>query len=261
MRKLKKWPPFRKYRLYRKISNYQSPTKVWVSSFLSVNRNGISASAIMKKIEKWSPFCKYWSYGKMSNYWPPKVWVSNFWSVNRNGILGSAIMNKSKNDCHFININCTEKFRITDPPKVWVSSFPSVGRNGISVSAIMKKFKNGCHFININHTEKFQFTDPPKSLGLRFSECQQKQNIRVSHYGKIEKWPPFRKYQSFGSPFNPTSHLCVALDYLIFVTFMWSESPGINIRFFDLSHSWTVTVQSHLWFTQLLRFRELFIAL
>ena len=32
------------------------PPKVWVSSFLSVDRNGISALAIMKKIEKWPPF-------------------------------------------------------------------------------------------------------------------------------------------------------------------------------------------------------------
>ena len=41
-------------------------------------------------------------------------------------------------------------------------------------------------------TEKFQITNfPPKSLGLRFSECQQKWNISVSHYEKIEKWLPF----------------------------------------------------------------------
>ena len=58
----------------------------------------------------------------------------------------------------------------------------------------MKKLKNGHHSVNINHTEKFQLTDPPKSLGLWFSVCQQKWNISVSHYEKIEKWPPFHKY-------------------------------------------------------------------
>ena len=61
------------------------PAKVWVSSFMSVNRNGIFALAIMKKlkngcdcvnicvgyyekIKKWLPFCKYASYGNILNY-------------------------------------------------------------------------------------------------------------------------------------------------------------------------------------------------
>ena len=56
----------------------------------------------------------------------------------------------------------------------------------------MKKLKNGHHFINIDNTEKFQITDPPESLGLWFSECQQKWNISVSHYEKIENGQPFR---------------------------------------------------------------------
>ena len=85
-----------------------------------------------------------------------------------------------------------EKFQITDPPpKVWVSSFLSVNRNGISALAIMKKLKNGCHFVNINHTEKFKLLTPPQSLGLQFSKCQQKWNISIGHYEKIEKWLPF----------------------------------------------------------------------
>ena len=29
----------------------------------------------------------------------------------------------------------------------------------------------------------------PSSLGLRFSECQQKRKIGVGHYRKWEKWP------------------------------------------------------------------------
>ena len=107
-----------------------------------------------EKIEKWLPFHKYRSYRKISNYWPPKIWVS---------------------------------------------SFPSVNGNGISVLAIMKKLKNGYHFVNIDHMEKVQINDPPPppKFGSPFSVCQWKQNISIIHYEKIEKWPPFCKYQSY----------------------------------------------------------------
>ena len=64
-----------------------------------------------------------------------------------------------------------------------------------------EKLKNGHHFININCTEKFQITDP-QNLGLRFSECQWKWNISIGHDKKIEKWPPFYKYQSHGKVLN-----------------------------------------------------------
>ena len=93
--------------------------KVWVSGFLSVDRNGISALGIMKKlknghhfvninctekfqitnpkvwvsgflsvnisighyekIEKWPPFCEYWLYGKFSNYQPPHPQSLGLW--------------------------------------------------------------------------------------------------------------------------------------------------------------------------------------
>ena len=43
------------------------------------------------------------------------------------------------------------------------------------------------------------------------------ENLHHGHYEKIEKWPPFRKYWSFGSPVYPTSHVCVVLHFLIFV--------------------------------------------
>ena len=65
--KCEKWPPFCKYLLYRKISNYWPP-KFCVSSFLSINENGISVLVIMIKIEKSSPFHKYWSYRRS---WTP----------------------------------------------------------------------------------------------------------------------------------------------------------------------------------------------
>ena len=44
------------------------PPQVWVSSFPSVNGNGISLSAIIKKSNKWPPFCQYQSYGNIPNY-------------------------------------------------------------------------------------------------------------------------------------------------------------------------------------------------
>ena len=40
------------------------------------------------------------------------------------------------------------------------------------------------------YTEKFKLSTP-QSLGLWFSKCQRKWNISISHYEKIEKWPPF----------------------------------------------------------------------
>ena len=80
----------------------------------------------------------------------------------------------------------------------------------------MKKLKNGYHFVNINHTEKFQNTDfhmpPHKSLGLWFSKFWWKQNISIGHYEKIEKWPPFCKYQSYrkNSNYQPPPKVLVS---------------------------------------------------
>ena len=42
----------------------------------------------------------------------------------------------------------------------------------------------------------------PQSLVLWFSEYQQKWNITVSHYEKIEKWLPFHKYQLYRKVLN-----------------------------------------------------------
>ena len=144
-------------------------------SFLSVDGNGISVSAIMKKLKNGSHFVNIDHTEKFQitdppqslGLWfsectnPPKVWVSGFPSVDGNGISALAIMKRLKNGCHFVNIDRTEKFQITNPAKVWVSGFPSVDGNEISASAIMKKLKNGSHFINIDSTEKFLITDPP----------------------------------------------------------------------------------------------------
>ena len=99
--------------------------KFWVSSFLSVDGNRISASTIMKKLKNG---CHFFNINLTEKFPitdppPPKVWVSCFPSVDGNGISVSVIMKKLKNGCHFVNIDLTEKFPITDPPKVWVSSF------------------------------------------------------------------------------------------------------------------------------------------
>ena len=79
--------------------------KIWVSSFLSVDGNGISASPIMKKLKNGHHFI---NINCMENFQitdpPPKVWVSGFLSVDRNRISASAIMKKLKNGHHFVNI-------------------------------------------------------------------------------------------------------------------------------------------------------------
>ena len=89
---------------FRKLNRW----KIYVSSFLSVDR--ISVSAIMKKLKNGCHFININHTEKFQITDPPKVWVSGFPSVDRNGISPSAIMKKLKNGCHFINIDCTEKF-------------------------------------------------------------------------------------------------------------------------------------------------------
>ena len=71
-----------------------NPPKVWVSGFVCVNGNGISASAIMKKLKNAHYFVKIDHMEKFQITNPPKVLVSSFLSVNRNGISVSAIMKK-----------------------------------------------------------------------------------------------------------------------------------------------------------------------
>ena len=93
--KLEKWLPFWKYQSYRKISNYQPP-KVWVSGLPSVNRNTISALAIMKKLKNGHYFVNINCTEKFQITSPPKVWVSSFPSVNGNGKSVLAITKKLK---------------------------------------------------------------------------------------------------------------------------------------------------------------------
>ena len=99
-------------------------SKVWVSGFPIVDRNGLSGLAIKKNLKNGCHFVNLFNHmQKFQITDPPKVWVSTFLSVNGNGISASASIKKLRNGCHFINITSTEKFQITDPPKVWVSIF------------------------------------------------------------------------------------------------------------------------------------------
>ena len=84
-----------------------------------------------------------------------------------------------------------DKFQITKPPKVWVSGFLSVNGNGILAPTIIENFPLYCKYQSYGN---FQITDPLQSLGLHFSECQQKQNISICHYENIKKWLPYHKY-------------------------------------------------------------------
>ena len=66
--------------------------QVWVSSFPSVDGNGISASAIMKKLKNARNFVNMHNMDKFQITKPPKGLVSSFLSVDGNGISVSAIM-------------------------------------------------------------------------------------------------------------------------------------------------------------------------
>ena len=86
-------------------------------------------------------------------------------------------MKKLKNGHQFVNINHTEKFQITNPHKcLGLCRLPSVNGNEILAFCKYQSYRK------ISNYQPFQI------LGLWFSECQQKQNISVSHYEKIEKW-------------------------------------------------------------------------
>ena len=122
---IEKWLPFHKYASYGKISNYW-PLKVWVSGFVSIDRNGIPALAIMKKSKNGCHFVNMCCKEKCEITDPPKVWVSGFLSVNRNGIAVSAIMKFFfKNVYHFINVSYGKNSNYRPPPKVWVSGLPN----------------------------------------------------------------------------------------------------------------------------------------
>ena len=108
--------------IVQKIFKLPTPQSL-VASFLSVDGNRISLSAIMKKLKNGCHFINIDCTEKFQITNPPKVWVASFPSVDGNRISLLGIMKKLKNGCHFVNIDCMEKFQITEPSKVWVSGF------------------------------------------------------------------------------------------------------------------------------------------
>ena len=70
------------------------PSKVWVSGFPSVNRNGMSASTIMKKSKNGHHFVNIHHTEKFQITDLPKVWVSGFRSGDGNEISALAIIKK-----------------------------------------------------------------------------------------------------------------------------------------------------------------------
>ena len=94
----------------QKNSNCQPYPKVWVSSFPSVDGNGILVLAIMKILKNGCHLVNmhHTEIYQITNL--PKIWVSSFPSVDRNAILASAIMKRSKNGHYFVNMCHTEKF-------------------------------------------------------------------------------------------------------------------------------------------------------
>ena len=72
------------------------PTKVWVSGFLNVNRNGKLVMAILKNRNNGFSFQKMHPRVKLPITVPPKVRVSGFPNVDGNGKLVSAITEDGK---------------------------------------------------------------------------------------------------------------------------------------------------------------------
>ena len=73
------------------------PPQVWVSSFLSVNRNAKLVSAITENGRNGHSTPKTCPRAKLSITDPPQVWVSGFLSVDGNAKLVSAITENGKN--------------------------------------------------------------------------------------------------------------------------------------------------------------------
>ena len=108
--------------IIRKNFKLLTPPKFWVSSFLSVNGNEISASAIMKKLKK---DCYFININFMENFQitdPAKVWVCSFICVNENGISVSVIMKKIEKWLPYHKYWSYGSYT----NKVWVSSFLSM---------------------------------------------------------------------------------------------------------------------------------------
>ena len=135
--------------IIQKKSKLLTCPKGWVSGFLSVDRNEISASAIMKKSKNGCHFININHTEKFQNTDLPKFGSPVF----------RVLQKQSISIIHY------------DPrPKIWVPGFWSVDRNGISALAIMKTQKMALmSLISIVQKHSKLLTRP--KFGLWFSEC------------------------------------------------------------------------------------------
>ena len=140
------------------MENFQitDQPKVSVSGFPSVDRNGISASAIMKKLKKGHNFINMDHMEKFQITDHPKVWVSSFPSVDGNGISMSAIMKKLKNGCHFVNIDLTENFKLPHESPTCSFTLPD----------IWLKCLNNNFFSNVHKFDKLHIQNQLYNLNL-----------------------------------------------------------------------------------------------
>ena len=99
--------------------NFQLPTppKVWVSGFLSVDRNAKLVLAITENGKNGRSSPKMRPRAKLPITKPPKVWVSGFLSVNRNAKLVSAIMENGKNGHSSPKAHPRQNFQLPTPLK------------------------------------------------------------------------------------------------------------------------------------------------
>ena len=137
--------------------------KIYVSSFPNVNRNGISASAIMKKMKNRCHFVNINCTEKFQITSPtPKFGSLIFWVLTEMEYQCWPLW-KSWKMAAILLISIVQKnFKLQTPPKFGSPAFRVVTETEYQCQPLWKKLKNGGHFINMDHMGKFQITDPPK---------------------------------------------------------------------------------------------------
>ena len=225
--------------------------KIHISSFPSVNGNGISAFAIMKKLKNGCHFVNIDHMEKCQITNPPKDWISGFLSVNGNWISVLAIKKKLKNGCHLNNINCTEKCPISDPPqKIGSPVFQVLTKMEYQCQPLWKNWKMAAILLISIVQKNFKLPTTPKFGSLVFqvlteTEYQHQplwknwkmaaislisivwKNFWFSFFPITHPRFHFNIYARlhlkhlcvdiYASLVYPTSHLCVVLYFLILI--------------------------------------------
>ena len=134
-----------------------------------------------------------------------------------------------------------EKFPITDPPKFGCPVFRVLTEMEYQHWPLWKNWKMAAISLILILRKNFQLPTPPQSLGLWFSECQQKWNIirkpeiQIFFFSEFSigsffpithprfhlntyAWLHLKHLcmDIYASLVYPTSHLCVVLHFLIF---------------------------------------------